>query len=210
MIKKLALIGASGHGKVVADIAKAIGILEIIFYDDRWQEIPHISGFEIVGSVADGLASDSENDYQAAVVTIGHSATRCRIQQQLKRVAPALVHPSAVVSPSVKIGLGSIIMPNAVINADAIIGQGVIVNSGAVIEHDCVVGDFSHICPNAALAGGVIIGNQSWIGIGSSVIQLAKVGSNVTVGAGAVVIKHIADHQTVVGNPAKSIHRKDV
>lgn len=210
MIKRLALIGASGHGKVVADIARANGVSDIVFYDDRWQDIEQIAGCAVVGSVADAVASNSTADYDAAVVTIGHAATRHRIQQQLNRVAAALIHSSAVVSQSAKIGVGSVIMPHAVVNADAVIGQGVIVNSGAIVEHDCVIGDFAHICPNAAVAGGVTIGDGSWIGIGSSIIQLVKIGANVTVGAGAVVIRDIPDHQTVVGNPAQPIHRKDV
>jgi len=201
----LALFGASGHGKVIADIARAKGYTSIVFYDDRWQEINSLYGIPVIGDVLAGI--NAANTYDAAYVSIGNSETRARIQNQLQKVGPSLIHPTAVVSPSVSIGDGTVVMPNAVINADTKIGVGVIVNSCAVIEHDCTIGDYSHVCPNAALAGGVSVGQHSWIGIGSSVIQLCSIGSNSTVGAGAIVINNIADNETVVGNPAKPLKR---
>ena len=205
MIKQLAIIGASGHGKVVADIARANGIEDIVFYDDRWREIKAHYGFAVIGSVQEAF-----NAYlidKVTVVALGNNQTRAKLQQQLKLISPPLIHPSAIISPSAKIGAGTVIMPHAVINADAVIGDGCIVNTGAIVEHDCEVGDFVHISPNAALAGGVKVGSHSWLGIGSSVIQLVRVGQYVNVGAGAIVIRNIADQETVVGNPAKSLKR---
>ena len=206
MMKRLALIGASGHGKVIADIARACGFNDIVFYDDRWQEIKRMYDCDVVGSVDDALMQDNSR-FDVAMVSIGNSAIRYSIQQRLRSIAPALVHPSAFVSRSAKLGLGSVVMPNAVINAETVIGDGVIINSGAVVEHDCVIEDFAHICPNTALGGGVHVGKRSWIGIGSSVIQLVKIGDDVTVGAGTVVIRDIPQNQRVAGNPAKPLKR---
>lgn len=205
MIKRIALFGASGHGKVIADIAKAQGYTSIVFYDDRWREMKFLYGIPVVGDVSTGI--QAANAYDVAYVSIGNSETRARIQSQLKKVGPSLIHPTAVVSPSVSIGYGTVVMPNAVINADTKIGAGVIINSCAVIEHDCIIGDYSHVCPNAALAGGVSVGQHSWIGIGSSVIQLRSIGSNTIVGAGAAVVNDVTDDETVIGNPAKPLKR---
>ncbi|MDN7136775.1 acetyltransferase [Pseudidiomarina sp. 1ASP75-14] len=206
MIKRLAIIGASGHGKVIADIARSLGCETITFYDDRWKEIGELYGYPVLGNVA-SASQDATTNYDVSIVAIGNAKKRAAIQQRLASVSSALVHPSAVVSPSVRLGKGSIVMPNAVINADVVIGEGVIVNSGAVVEHDCLVGDYSHICPNATLAGGVRVGCFSWIGMGSSVIQLVKIGDDVTVGAGSVVIRNVGDKQTIVGSPAALIKR---
>jgi len=206
MIERLAIIGASGHGKVIADIARACDISDIVFYDDRWQELGQHYGCSVIGSVDDAFAH-AVTQYDAAIVAIGNAKIRSTIQKKLQNVATTLIHPSALVSPTVQLGQGTVVMPNAVVNADTIIGDGVIINTGALIEHDCKVGDYSHICPNASVAGGVSVGVQSWIGIGSSVIQLITVGSDVTVGAGSVVIRDIPDRQTVVGNPAKLLKR---
>lgn len=206
MMKRLAIIGASGHGKVVADVARANGIADIVFYDDRWQEIGSHYGCEVIGSV-DNAIVNAATKYDAAIVAIGNAEARSVIQQQLKSIAPVLIHPSAVVSSTARIGQGSVVMPNAVINADAIIGDGVIINSGAIVEHDCTLGDYSHICPNASIAGDVTIGSFSWVGIGSAVIQGVSIGHHVTVGAGSVILRNIADNTTVVGNPARILKR---
>lgn len=205
MTKRLALIGASGHGKAIADIAKANGYEAIVFYDDRWQEIRELYGYPVVGDVAQALVD--KDCFDAVYIAIGNSKTRGWIQQHQPKIGPALIHPSAVVSQSATLDSGTVVMPNAVINADTQIGRGVIINSGAIVEHDCIIGDFSHICPNVSIAGGVSVGEKSWVGIGSTIIQLCKIGSNVVVGAGAVVIEDIEDNQTVVGNPAKSLKR---
>ena len=96
-------------------------------------------------------------------------------------------------------------MASAVINVASHIGEGCIINTGSTIDHDCQVGIYAHICPGAHLGGGVVLGSYTWIGIGSAVAQEIKIGSGVTVGAGAVVVNDIADHLTIVGNPAKSL-----
>lgn len=199
-MKSIAIIGASGHGKVVADIALANGFGLIEFYDDKWPEVTNIGIHLVIGRVSDVL--NREFDYDHIVVAIGSSNVRGLIQNNLSKTSPALVHPKAYVGSDVKVGSGTVVMPGAIINSNATIGRGVIINSGAVVEHDCSVGDFSHISPNAALAGGVSVGKFSWIGIGASVIEMVRIGSYVTVGAGSVVTRDIKDKLTVVGSPA--------
>lgn len=202
-MKSIAIIGASGHGKVVADIAAANDFGLIEFYDDKWPETTRLEDYRVVGTANDAI--QRESDYDHVVVAIGSPEVRARIQTKLSKTFPALVHPSVFVGANVKIGDGTVVMPGAIINSSTTIGKGVIINSAAVIEHDCIVGEFSHISPNAALAGGVHVGQYSWIGIGASVIQMVKIGSHVTVGAGAVVIRGVKNEQTVVGNPATAL-----
>lgn len=211
MSKRLAIIGASGHGKVVADIAQACGIKGIVFFDDRYKDLSTHYGFQVVGSVQDAIELDSSSDnacFDVVIVAIGNSQIRQDIQRRFTHVSDALMHPSAIVSESVTVGSGSVLMPNVVVNADTVIGQGCIINTGAIVEHDCHIGDFSHICPNSALAGGVTVGNSCWIGISSNVVQLIKIGHKVTVGAGAAVVNDIGDNMTVVGVPAKRLKER--
>lgn len=202
-MKRLAIIGASGHGKVVADIALAAGFESISFYDDKASDVKSLGQFHVVGTTNDAIRNSEL--YDDVIVAIGNAQARENIQKQLVKISSAIVHPAAVIGSNVQLGAGTVVMPGAIINSDVQIGSGVIVNSGAVIEHDCCIGDFAHICPNVAIAGGVTVGEHSWIGIGASVIQSIVIGDHVTVGAGAVVVSKVADNQTVIGIPARPI-----
>ena len=206
--KRLAILGASGHGKVVAEIAELNG-WQVAFYDDAYPEISKLEHWQVQGKGADLLVSLS--DYDGCLVAIGNN--RIRLEQmaclQAQKVHfPVLLHPSAVVSHYAQIDDGSVVMANAVVNPFATIGQGCIINTSATIDHDCVLADGVHISPGANLAGAVSVGARSWIGIGASVKQCLSIGSDVTVGAGSVVIEDIADHLTVAGVPAKILSQK--
>lgn len=206
MIKKLAIVGASGHGKVAADIAEQLGFT-VSFYDDAYPKKTHIEHWPIKGTCVDLIALNnstvtSSND---VVVAIGNNDIR---QQKIKLLQQngfnlaTLTHPTAVISQYSKIAPGTVIFAGAIINAFANIGVGCIINTAAVIEHDCSIGDFSHICPNVVLAGGVSVGTKSWVGIGSQVKQLIAIGDNCLIGAGSTVVKNIPSNITAFGSPA--------
>jgi UDP-N-acetylbacillosamine N-acetyltransferase len=196
--EQIAIYGKSGHGKVIADIAKALGYKEIIWVDDDTTKegtYTFLVYLEFYHNVP-------------MIIAIGDNATREAVMQKMiaqKISFVTLIHPSAQVSESVQIGQGSVVMANAVINADAQIGEGVIINSGAIIEHECNIENYVHISPRVALAGNVQVGQSSHVGIGASVIQGVKIGCNVTVGAGAVVLNDVKSYTKVVGVPAKEI-----
>lgn len=192
------VIGASGHAKVVIEIAEAMGKTIEMVYD---KDVTKVKLFQYP------IMHTSKFDMDAPfIIAIGNNATRRHYAGLLKlKASEVLIHPTAIVSPKAVIGNGSVIMAGAIVNADAQIGKHVIINSGAVVEHDCVIGDFSHISPNASLAGGVLIGEETQIGIGATVIQGVTIGNKVLVGAGAVVIRSIEDHDKVAGVPAKTI-----
>lgn len=205
-MKALAILGASGHGKVVADAALSSGLWQrVLFYDDAWPTKTQNGQHEIVGNTKTLLDLSEKPD---VVVAVGNNKVRLAKQSELivnGFTVVTVVHPSAVISASAKIALGCVVMAGAVINSDAVVGSACIVNSNAVVEHDCLLGDAVHVSPGACLAGGVVVGQYSWIGIGASVIQLKRIGSNVMVGAGAAVVTDLADGTTVVGVPAKVI-----
>jgi sugar O-acyltransferase (sialic acid O-acetyltransferase NeuD family) len=203
--KKLAIIGASGHGKVIAELAEILGF-QMTFFDDAYPKATQVEHWSVVGDFNELLSQKSE--FCGAVVAIGNAQIRQAITAKLHQadiVTPILIHPTASVSKYAQIKHGSIVMAGAVINAFSSIGQGCIVNSNAVVEHDCQLADFVHICPNSALAGGVIVGERTWVGIGSSIRQLTNVGADVLIGAGSVVVNDISAGVTVVGVPAKVI-----
>lgn len=189
------IYGASGHGLVVADIARLCGYDEIIFIDDGDNEY----------AVFDSI---KENIHIPIALGIGSNSVRASIYEKVRKSGfkiVSLVHPSAVISPSSTIGRGTVVMPNVVVNAKANVGDGVILNTGSIIEHECAIEDFAHISPNVALAGGVKIGELTHIGIGSSVIQGIIIGKQSIIGAGSVVVKNIGDFKKAYGNYCKEI-----
>jgi sugar O-acyltransferase (sialic acid O-acetyltransferase NeuD family) len=202
----LAIIGASGHGKVIAEIAELLGY-EVCFFDDAYPVKNNVEHWPIKGTRANLLANNES--YFGAFVAIGHAATREQINNELQSHnihTPSLVHPTAIVSQYAKISHACVIMPGAVVNAFSQIGAGSIINSNAVVEHDCKLGDCVHICPNAAVAGATTIGDRTWVGIGASVRQLINIGADVLIGAGSVVVNDTPENVTVVGIPAKAIN----
>lgn len=205
MSKRLFIIGAGGHGKVVADAAMCQGNWdEIFFIDDRYPSLSSVMGIEVVAQTNNIKQFCDENS--EVIVAIGDNQIRQRLQEyafsQGFSVA-SVIHPRAVIAQSAKIETGSVVFAGAIINSEATVGKGVIINTGAIIEHDCAVGDWTHICPKVGCAGGVQVGAHVWIGIGANVIQNVKIGDYAKIGAGSVVLKTVDSHQQVVGVPAK-------
>jgi sugar O-acyltransferase (sialic acid O-acetyltransferase NeuD family) len=202
-ITQLALLGASGHGKVVADAALCAGWGDVVFFDDAWPAVTMNGHWPVVGNSAALLARAHE--FGGVIVSIGNAAVRFNKQLELQAAGARLatiIHPRACVSRFARIGMGSVVMAGAVVNADATIGNACIINTGSSVDHDCDLADGVHISPGAHLAGNVAIGANSWVGVGAAVRQGIRIGESAMVGAGAVVVKPVADRSTVVGNPA--------
>ncbi|RLT87609.1 MULTISPECIES: acetyltransferase [unclassified Ketobacter] len=205
-MSKLAVYGASGHGKVVADCAEYCNWNEVYFFDDTWPQCKNNSHWEIIGDYPSLLSTLA--DFDGVIVAIGNNLIRYEKLLHLKEnSAPlvTLVHPSAQISQYTTIGIGSVVLAGTVINVDTTIGIGCIINTGSSIDHDCSLGDAVHICPGARLAGSVSIGARSWIGIGAAIKQHIRVHDDVIVGAGSVIIRDIEDCAIVAGVPAKAL-----
>lgn len=205
-MRRLAILGASGHGKVIADAALLQGWDDVVFYDDAWPAIDSNGRWPVAGNTDHLL--NARVQYAGVVVGIGDNRIRqgkLELLRDYNIQLASVVHPSAYVSSFAEIGDGSVVFANATVNADACVGSGAIINTGAVIEHDCVLGNFTHVSPNAVMAGGAKAGDRVWLGAGAVVKQLVVVGACAIVGMGAVVIEDVPSGETVVGNPARAI-----
>ena len=204
MNEKVVIIGASGHGKVIADIILKSGDDVVGFLDDNPEIEKEFIGFPVLGKVSDAIKYQ-DNKF---VIAIGNADIRERIANELQVEWYTAIHPTAVISGiGVEIGEGTVVMANAVINSDAKVGNHCIVNTGAIIEHDNRIEKFVHIAVGAKLAGNVRVAKKSWIGIGAQVIQGIEINASCIVGAGAVVITNILDAGRYVGVPAKKIEK---
>lgn len=199
-MKKLVIIGASGHGKVVADIGVRNGYEEIVFLDDD-ETVRFCGRYPVIGGY--GKLRETEGD---VIVAIGDSAIRKSIQETIEgERLVVLIHPSAVIAEGIMIGKGTVIMAGAVINPSSELGEGCIVNTCASVDHDCRLGDYVHLAVGAHVAGHVEIGAGTWVGAGATVSNNVKICGGCMIGAGAVVVRDIEEPGIYVGVPAKAI-----
>lgn len=208
-MKTLAILGAGGHAKVVADAALCSGWKELVFFDTHWPSRKQVGSWKVVGNIESFFKEDP--CFDATIIALGDNLTRFNLIKEIKSKAIPLakiIHPSATLSQFAELGEGSVVFASAVINPDCQIGVGAIINTGATVDHDCYLGEGIHISPGAHLAGGVKVGNLSWVGIGATIRQQITIGAQVIIGAGAVVVKNVPDNCIVVGNPAKIMPSK--
>lgn len=201
-MKQLVIIGASGHGKVVADIARKNGYEDISFLDDN-TALKECGGYPVVGTSGQYYLFDCD-----MIVAIGNPQIRERIQDQLEhdgKQFPVLIHPHACIAENVQIGRGTVVAAGAVVNPGTRIGRGCIINTCSSVDHDCEVADFVHVSVGAHVAGTCMIGQRTWIGAGSTVSNNIAICPDCMIGAGAVVIRNIERAGIYAGVPAKVI-----
>ena len=206
MFERLVIIGASGQGKVIADIAlKTKKYKEIYFLDDDVDRKECI-GFPVVGDMS-CMQTYIEN--AEFFVAIGDAGIRKRITDELMKLRAhiaTLIHPMACIGTCVEIGKGTAVMAGAVINSGTTIGEGNIINTCSSVDHDCVVGDYVHVAVGAHLCGTVTVGNNTWIGAGAVIKHGISVVDDCMIGLGAMVVKNIDEPGTYIGVPARKIN----
>ena len=211
MSRDLYIFGASGHAKVVADVARRMGGWSVAGYvdDDSNRVGEDFFGARVLSraQLLDRRDTDAELDgVTCAVVAIGSNGVRARIaawlrEQGFELVTP--VHPDAVLADGVDIGSGSVVMAGAVVNSGTVIGRDVIINTRAGIDHDCVIADCVHIAPGSTLCGSVRIGEGAFVAAGATVTPNRNVGAGAVIGAGAVVIADVPADRVAVGVPTR-------
>jgi len=203
---RLLILGAGGHGRVVADAAErsAAGWLEIAFLDDRYPQLAVAGPWKAIGRLAD--LGELLADFDACIPAVGEARLRLSLLDRARTAGfeiPAVMHPQATVSAHAHIGTGSFVAAGAVVSIGSDIGRGCIINTGATVDHDCRLAAGVHVCPGAHLAGNVEIGECTWFGIGAVARQGVRIGADATVGAGAVCLENVRDRAVVTGAPAR-------
>ena len=205
MAKPVVIIGYSGHAHTGVDILTACGYTVTAYCDNEAKEQ---NPFNLTYLGPEMSVLDQLKDYDYFIGVGNNNLLRRKIYEA---VSPILgkpvnaIHPSAVISPSVKLSHGHFISANVSINAVTQLGKTAVCNTGSVIEHGCIIGDFTFIAPGAVLCGDVTVGENTFVGANSVVKQGVLIGKNVIIGAGTVIIKDVPDNAKVVGNPARII-----
>lgn len=207
-MKSLLILGAGGHGKVVADCAKATGkFAQIAFLDGQYPQHPGFCGWQVIGKLEEFLRFQKDFVF---FVAIGNNDIRREWQRRLEKTGceiATIIHPSSIIGTDVQIGKGSLVVANAVINILSRIGEGCIINTAASIDHDCTLGDFVHVAPGVRCAGTVTLGDNVFMGVASAAIPAVNIEARSIVGAGATVLCDLPANVTAVGTPAQIIKK---
>jgi len=198
--KKIAILGAGGHGKVVGEIAHLNNFKIIDFFDDNYKNIKNYP-FSIKGNL--NKFKKLYNQYDFWFISVGNNLERKDIFIKFKKFRKNLtnlIHPKSIVSKLSKLEYGICIMANSVVNAGSKIKKGSIINTSASIDHDCIICNFVHIAPNVTLCGNVLVDNETLIGAGSSVHPNTKIGKNVKIAIGSKVFRDLGDSLIYINN----------
>lgn len=201
--KKIRIYGAGGHSQVIREVLELQGYEVTKTFDDKPQGAHYASKHVTSGAREDLVGFPHEGS--PVIIAIGNNRERAEIAGYLKSNYQKAIHTSAIIAPTAKIGVGTVVFAGAIIQPNTTIGEHVIINTGASVDHDNIIGDFAHISPKAALCGHVEVGEGSHVGVGAVVIPQVKIGKWCTIGAGTIVLKDVPDYATVVGNPGKVI-----
>lgn len=201
---KLLIMGASGHGRVIADLAQQTGYYkEISFLDD--DSVVQAEDSSVIGNSSYAIAHKEEYD---VIVAIGNASIRRKLQEKYENAGVnivTLIHPFSYVADDIWVDRGTVVMAGAVIQTKTCLGKGVIVNTASSIDHECKIDDYCHIAVGSHLAGNVIVGSETWIGAGTTISNNIEIGEGIMIGAGAVVVDNIIKRGTYIGAPARKI-----
>lgn len=209
MMKDMIVIGAGGHAKVVIEAIRAGGLGELRGLIDPAPVAQNVLGVPVLGG-DEMLPVLKAQDISVAVVALGNNAVRQRIGAKLRAMGfalPAIVHPTALISPSARLGEGVVVMARAVVGTETTVGDLAIINTSASIDHDNVIAAAAHVGPGCALAGNVTVGERTLVGVGSAVRPGVTIGDDVVVGAGSAVVSDVPARVTIGGAPARPLVR---
>ncbi len=205
-LQRLFLLGAGGHAKMVIESARSTTRFEIIACLGSVQCNGQLLGVPLMTETDELLQSFAESEVYG-FVAVGDNGLRKKLSEKLDGFGieqTTIVAASSIVSPSARLGRGTVLMPGTMVGADAQIGSGCILNTGCSVDHDCLLGDFVHVAPGCHLAGNVRAADGVFLGIGSVVVPDLCLGEWSTVGAGAVVVRDIPGREVWVGCPARA------
>lgn len=203
------VFGASGHGRVILDCLEKAGLYQMIgFVDSFKQKGQKINGYPILGDEYDLPHLILENNIEGGIVAIGDNWQRSCMVNRIKDICPefnfvSIVHPNAIVSDNVKIGIGSVLMPGVIVNTNAVIKDFCILNTNSSLDHDGCMENFSSLAPNVTTGGNVFLGEYSIIGIGSNVLENVSIEEHSVIGGNSLVNRDISNFVIAYGTPAR-------
>lgn len=213
-MKNIAIVGSSGHAKVIIDIVEREGKYKISGLLDQFRKVGEQTlGYEILGQEEDLPRLTKYQSIEGAIVAIGDNFVRSRMAARIAELCPDLcfvsaIHPKAIIARDVSIGEGTVIMAGVSVSPCCSIGRHCILNTNSSLDHDSSMEHFSSLAPRATTGGKCRIGEHSAISIGAILIDGVQVGEHTVIGAGSVVLRNIDPYKVAYGTPARVVRER--
>jgi sugar O-acyltransferase (sialic acid O-acetyltransferase NeuD family) len=202
-MRNIFIVGAGGFGREAVwtieriNAAQQQPIWNVLGFadDDPSKSSGNFEGYPLLGNVE---KASKDHPGASVFIAIGSNAVRREIYRCLRgHDFPALIDPSAQVSPTTEFKHGTFIACEAVVSVGTEIGKFVIINARSGVGHDSIVGDFSNIAPGVSLSGHTQIGEDVMMGTNSCTAPGMVVGDGATVACGTPVLKNVAPGATL-------------
>ena len=208
--KKLILLAAGGHGRVVLDALLTQNLVVEGILDPALTVGSLVLQQPVIGA-DDWLLERDSKDFVLAngAGAVPGNLLRRRLFERWKAAGFSFTtvhHPSAVIARGVSLMEGSQLMAGAIVQTGTVIGENAVVNTGARVDHDCQLGAHAFIGPGAILCGGVTLAANVFVGAGAVLLPGITIGEGAVVGAGAIVTQNVVAGEQVLGNPARTRH----
>jgi sugar O-acyltransferase (sialic acid O-acetyltransferase NeuD family) len=207
------IIGASGHGMVTLEAARAQGYTVAGFLDSFKPEGTTLLGASVLGKPADLPALMQKHGVGAGILAVSNNFIRSQVAGQLAEIAPSfvfvtVVHPTAWISPTATLGHGTLVLAGAVVNAACVVGDHAIINTKTSLDHESEVEAFASLLPGVTTGGAVKIGTGSCVCAGSTLVHQVRIGRHTMVGAGSLVLRDLPDNSLCYGSPARVVRTR--
>jgi sugar O-acyltransferase (sialic acid O-acetyltransferase NeuD family) len=212
-MKRIVIVGASGHGVVAVDAARRQGYDVAGFLDTFKPKGERVAGLTILGTPQEIPQLMRAHGFCGGLLGISDNWTRGLVRDAIAAAAPdfefvTVVHPAATVAESAAIDEGTLVLAGAVINPGCRIGEHCIVNTRSALDHDSVMERFASLLPAATTAANVRIGQFTCVCMGTMIIHRRTIGAHSLIGAGAVVIRDIPPFSVAYGVPARVVRQR--
>lgn len=208
------IVGASGHGCVVADAVGHLDVFELVGFLDDSESASIARAFgPLLGKVGDAEVLMRLHQTHQVVVAIGDNYTRRAVVTRLTALCPhvifpPIVHSRAIVSRSSTVGEGSVICAGAVLGAGSVVGRFAIVNTAAALDHHSTLSDYASLGPSSAVGGDAIIGEGTAVGMGAMTHHGIRIGAWSVLGSGSVANNDVPDGVVAFGAPVRIIRSR--
>jgi sugar O-acyltransferase (sialic acid O-acetyltransferase NeuD family) len=207
---RLLIVGAGGFGREVLtwanDVPPELRSWRVAGFLDA--NPAACDGFDLPVKVVGDPADYCVQPDDVFICAIGDPATKLRVARSLQDRGARfinLIHPTAKVGPTCRMGRGNILCPYSLVTCDAVLGDFVTINIYSSVAHDAVIGDGVTLSGHCEITGGVVLEEGVFLGVHAAVAPRLHIPAYVKVGAGSVVYHKPRAGTTVVGVPARKI-----